>query len=101
LPDIDALTATLGRLGIANNVQVVVYDQDTGSWASRLWWLLRYAGHQGVAVLDGGWTAWTREGRPTRSGEEQRSPPCSRRRQSSSTRCSWTKSPPQSAIASD
>jgi thiosulfate/3-mercaptopyruvate sulfurtransferase len=74
LPDIDALTATLGRLGIANNVQVVVYDQDTGSWASRLWWLLRYAGHQGVAVLDGGWTAWTREGRPTRSGEEQRQP---------------------------
>ena len=39
-------------------------------FASRLWWLLRYMGHDAVAVLDGGWTKWVREGRPTRSGEE-------------------------------
>ena len=39
-------------------------------FASRLWWLLRYMGHDAVAVLDGGWTKWLREGRPTRGGEE-------------------------------
>ena len=43
-------------------------------YASRLWWLLRYAGHDAVALLDGGWAKWLREGRPTRSGEETRTP---------------------------
>ena len=72
LPGIDALTATLGRLGIDRTTQVVAYDQDAGSYASRLWWLLRYTGHDAVAVLDGGWAKWVREGRPTRGGEETR-----------------------------
>jgi thiosulfate/3-mercaptopyruvate sulfurtransferase len=70
LPSIEALAATFGRLGISRDVQVVVYDQDTGMYASRLWWLLRYLGHDAVALLDGGWAKWTREGRPTKSGEE-------------------------------
>ena len=48
LPAIDALAATLGRLGIDRSTQVVAYDQDTGSYASRLWWLLRYLGHDAV-----------------------------------------------------
>lgn len=74
LPSIDALSATLGRLGIAPDTQVVVYDQDSGMYASRLWWLLRYVGHPAAAVLDGGWAKWVREGRPTRSGSEQRLP---------------------------
>jgi thiosulfate/3-mercaptopyruvate sulfurtransferase len=72
LPDIDALAATLGRLGIDRTTQVVAYDQDAGSYASRLWWLLRYTGHDAVAVVDGGWAKWVREGRPTRGGEETR-----------------------------
>jgi thiosulfate/3-mercaptopyruvate sulfurtransferase len=72
LPSIDALSATFGRLGIAPRTQVIAYDQDSGMYASRLWWLLRYAGHDAVAVLDGGWAKWIREGRPTRSGEETR-----------------------------
>jgi len=72
LPTIDALAATLGRLGIDRSTQVVVYDQDAGSFASRLWWSLRYLGHDAVAVLDGGWAKWLREGRPTRSGDETR-----------------------------
>jgi thiosulfate/3-mercaptopyruvate sulfurtransferase len=72
LPTIDALAATLGRLGINRSTQVVVYDQDAGSYASRLWWSLRYLGHDAVAVLDGGWAKWLREGRPTRSGDETR-----------------------------
>jgi thiosulfate/3-mercaptopyruvate sulfurtransferase len=73
LPSIDALSATLGQLGIRRGTQVVAYDQDSGMYASRLWWLLRYAGHDAVAVLDGGWAKWIRERRPTRSGEETRS----------------------------
>jgi thiosulfate/3-mercaptopyruvate sulfurtransferase len=72
LPAIDALAATFGRLGIDRTTQVVAYDQDAGSYASRCWWLLRYLGHDAVAVLDGGWARWVREGRPTRSGEESR-----------------------------
>ena len=72
LPSLESLAATFGRLGITPQTQVVAYDQDTGMYASRLWWLLRYAGHQAVAVLDGGWAAWVREGRPTRSGQEIR-----------------------------
>jgi thiosulfate/3-mercaptopyruvate sulfurtransferase len=72
LPSVDALSATFGRFGIDRSTQVVVYDQDTGLFASRLWWSLRYLGHDAVALLDGGWTKWTREGRPTRSGDESR-----------------------------
>ena len=44
--------------------QVVAYDQGTGMYAARLWWMLRSLGHEAVAVLDGGFAAWTREGRP-------------------------------------
>ena len=58
------MTRTLGRLGIANGVQVVAYDQDTGMFASRLWWLLRWMGHNAVAVLDGGFARWIAEHRP-------------------------------------
>lgn len=72
VPPIESLAATFGRLGIDNRTQVVVYDQDSGLYASRLWWSLRYLGHDRVALLDGGWAKWTREGRPTRSGDETR-----------------------------
>ena len=74
LPAIEAIATAFGRWGITSNTQVVAYDQDSGMYASRLWWLLRYAGHAAVAVLDGAWAAWTREGRPTRSGDERRVP---------------------------
>src|SRR5206468_12846487 len=53
-----------------DGMQVVAYDQDTGMFASRLWWLLRWLGHDAVAVLDGGFARWLAEGRPTSSGEE-------------------------------
>jgi thiosulfate/3-mercaptopyruvate sulfurtransferase len=72
LPAVDALAELFGRLGIDRSTQVVVYDQDSGLFASRLWWSLRYLGHDAVALLDGGWAKWAREGRPTRSGEETR-----------------------------
>lgn len=72
LPSIDRAAETFGRLGIDRSRQVVAYDQETGMFASRLWWMLRYLGHDVAAVLDGGWAKWTREQRPTRSGEESR-----------------------------
>src|SRR5256885_10040560 len=72
LPDPHALAQTFSRLGITSGVQVVAYDQDTGIFASRLWWMLRWLGHDAVAVLDGGLAKWTAEGRPTTSGGERR-----------------------------
>jgi thiosulfate/3-mercaptopyruvate sulfurtransferase len=69
LPELSVLVATLERLGIGDRTQVVAYDQDIGAWASRLWWMLRYLGHDAAAVLDGGWAKWVREGRPTQQGE--------------------------------
>jgi thiosulfate/3-mercaptopyruvate sulfurtransferase len=74
LPDPDALARTLGRWGIADGVQVVAYDQDNGMFASRLWWLLRWLGHDAVAVLDGGFRKWTTEQRATESGKAYREP---------------------------
>jgi thiosulfate/3-mercaptopyruvate sulfurtransferase len=72
IPAVEALAETFGRLGIAKDVQVIVYDQDSGMYASRMWWSLRYLGHDDVALLDGGWARWVREGRPTSSGDETR-----------------------------
>src|SRR5882724_1202151 len=74
LPEPAALVQTLGRLGIASGVQVVAYDQENGMFASRLWWLLRWLGHDAVAVLDGGFKKWTAEGRPVESGHIDRAP---------------------------
>jgi thiosulfate/3-mercaptopyruvate sulfurtransferase len=74
LPSVDALAGTLGRLGIDRATQVIVYDQDSGLFASRLWWSLRYLGHDAVALLDGGWAKWIREARLTRRGDESRPP---------------------------
>lgn len=64
LPTPEAAAATFGRLGIAAGMQVVAYDQASGMFASRLWWMLRWLGFEAVAVLDGGYTKWTGEGRP-------------------------------------
>ena len=74
LPDPHTLAQTFSRLGIASGVQVVAYDQDSGMYASRLWWMLRWLGHDAVAVLDGGFAKWKAEGRPTKSGAEPRTP---------------------------
>ncbi|MBI4887053.1 MAG: sulfurtransferase [Acidobacteria bacterium] len=72
LPCPEDLEATFGRLGISTGTQVVIYDQDAGIYASRLWWMLRYMGHDAAAVLDGGWAKWVAQGRPARSGEDHR-----------------------------
>src|ERR1700704_1550697 len=58
LPPPDAFAARLGAIGIGNDTQVVAYDEANGSIAARLWWMLRWLGHEAAAVLDGGFTAW-------------------------------------------
>ena len=62
LPDRAAFAATLGRLGITPATQVVALDRQGGPYAARLWWMLRWMGHDAVAVLDGGLEAWTGAG---------------------------------------
>jgi thiosulfate/3-mercaptopyruvate sulfurtransferase len=64
LPPREAFLATLGRWGVDETVQVVSYDQGNGAYASRLWWLVRWAGHTRVAVLNGGFAAWQQAGLP-------------------------------------
>jgi thiosulfate/3-mercaptopyruvate sulfurtransferase len=62
LPDIDAFIETLRRWGVNDNSQVVAYDAQGGMFAARLWWMLRWVGHEAAAVLDGGLPAWTAHG---------------------------------------
>ena len=63
LPLPKVCAAVFGRLGIDASKQVVAYDQGPGTYAARLWWTLRWLGHDGAAVLDGGLAAWANEGR--------------------------------------
>jgi thiosulfate/3-mercaptopyruvate sulfurtransferase len=60
LPDPERLAEHLGAWGIDGRKQVVVYDDTFGAMASRLWWLLRWLGHDAVALLDGGYPRWKR-----------------------------------------
>ena len=64
LPDPQRLAVKLGGWGVDNSKQVIAYDDSFGAMAARLWWLLRWLGHDAVALLDGGLPRWTREGRP-------------------------------------
>ena len=72
LPTPEAMSLAFGRLGIDERKQVVAYDDTSGHYAARLWWMLRYMGHEAVAVLDGGWPGWLAAGLPVMSGNETR-----------------------------
>ncbi|HKU14410.1 MAG TPA: sulfurtransferase [Steroidobacteraceae bacterium] len=74
LPDPEEFAALLASWGMTPATQVVAYDADNAAYASRLWWLLRWVGHEAVAVLDGGFKAWTAAGLPTTT-EVPRRPP--------------------------
>jgi thiosulfate/3-mercaptopyruvate sulfurtransferase len=69
LPDADAFGAAMRRHGVRADRPVVVYDAADGIAASRCWWLLRYAGHRDVRLLDGGYAAWTAARQPVRTGQ--------------------------------
>jgi thiosulfate/3-mercaptopyruvate sulfurtransferase len=67
LPDPNLFIAWLGAQGLKTSDTVVCYDGGSGSMAARLWWMLRWVGHDAVAVLDGGYAKWVKEGRPVTS----------------------------------
>jgi thiosulfate/3-mercaptopyruvate sulfurtransferase len=74
LPTAEQLKALFKRLGISHHTQVIAYDHVYGSFAARLWWLLRYMGHDAVAVLDGGWQAWLETKMTVQAGEQKNQP---------------------------
>ncbi|HKK05826.1 MAG TPA: sulfurtransferase [Gammaproteobacteria bacterium] len=64
LPAPEVLARRIAAWGVDAATQVVAYDDRGGAFAARLWWLLRWLGHDAVAVLDGGLGAWRRHGYP-------------------------------------
>ncbi|MFD2410527.1 sulfurtransferase [Paenibacillus rhizoplanae] len=58
LPDTQVLASRLSKLGIGNDTRIVAYDDENGMNAARLWWLLRYLGHEQVYILEGGFSQW-------------------------------------------
>lgn len=72
----DRFAAVMSRLGIGDDTRVVAYDAEGGHHAARLWWALRYYGHDEVAILHGGIQAWIAAKNPLEPGES--SPPVAR-----------------------
>ncbi|MCC2322307.1 sulfurtransferase [Cellulomonas xiejunii] len=70
LPSSEALAAAFGDVGVGDDTHVVVYDNVGNAWATRVWWLLRWLGHDAVSVFDGGLGAWQAAGLPVASGGE-------------------------------
>jgi thiosulfate/3-mercaptopyruvate sulfurtransferase len=68
LPDPDSFAAFLARLGWSSGKLLVVYDDGNGSIATRLWWLMKYFGHDCAALLEGGMAAWRQAGFAVKSG---------------------------------
>jgi thiosulfate/3-mercaptopyruvate sulfurtransferase len=64
LLDAEAFAAKMGQFGVDADTTVVVYDPGDENWAARLWWALKYYGHDRVYVLQGGAAAWQEAGQP-------------------------------------
>jgi thiosulfate/3-mercaptopyruvate sulfurtransferase len=70
LPSREKFAMWLSKVGFANDMQAVVYDRQGANYCGRLWWMLKWAGHEAVAVLDGGLQAWQAGGGTVTGGEE-------------------------------
>ncbi len=70
LPNREKFATWLSSVGFANGMQAVVYDRNGANYCGRLWWMLKWAGHEAVAVLDGGLQAWQAAGGAVGTGEE-------------------------------
>lgn len=70
LPSREKFAMWLSGVGFANDMQAVVYDRNNANYCGRLWWMLKWAGHDAVAALDGGLQAWQAAGGEVRSGTE-------------------------------
>jgi len=65
LPPAEEVAEAMGRYGVGDDSDVVLYDRAGNMWAARIWWMLRTFGFDRARILDGGWTQWLAEGRPT------------------------------------
>jgi len=74
LPQREAFAQWLRSSGLNADMQVVVYDRNGVNYCGRLWWMLKWCGHEAVAVLDGGFQAWVAAGGAVASGEAQPGP---------------------------
>jgi len=74
LPSREAFTAWLGSTGLTPGMQAVVYDRQGANYCGRLWWMLKWCGHDAVAVLDGGFQAWQQSGGAITRGIENPRP---------------------------
>jgi thiosulfate/3-mercaptopyruvate sulfurtransferase len=70
LPSRERFAMWLSGVGFANDMQAVVYDRNGNNYCGRLWWMLKWVGHEAVAVLDGGLQAWQASGGAVHSGSE-------------------------------
>lgn len=70
LPNREKFAMWLSSVGFGNDMQAVVYDRNGANYCGRLWWMLKWAGHERVAVLDGGLQAWQAAGGAVNQGEE-------------------------------
>ncbi|MDW5442936.1 sulfurtransferase [Polaromonas sp. SM01] len=70
LPNREKFAIWLSSVGFTNDMQAVVYDRNGANYCGRLWWMLKWAGHEAVAVLDGGLQAWQAAGGAVANGEE-------------------------------
>jgi thiosulfate/3-mercaptopyruvate sulfurtransferase len=68
LPTREVFAQRLGTWGLTPATQVVVYDRNGVNYCGRLWWMLKWLGHEAVAILDGGLQAWTADGGPLEQG---------------------------------
>ena len=74
VPTPGEFAAAIGALGVGDDSRVVLYDRMGSGFAARVWWMLRWIGFDRAAVLDGGWGAWTAEGRPQSTEPATRAP---------------------------
>ena len=72
LPSRNRFSQTLTKAGLSNDMQVVVYDRQGCTYCGRLWWMLKWCGHEAVAVLDGGFPAWLDQGGAVATGHDTR-----------------------------
>jgi len=63
MPSSEQFTSAMSSYGVGEGTRVVLYDRAAGMWAARIWWMLRAFGFDHAAILNGGWTKWTAEGR--------------------------------------
>ena len=67
MPPPEQFAEAMSRYAVSEGSRVILYDRAAGMWAARIWWMLRAVGFENAAVLDGGWSKWSAEGRPISS----------------------------------